>query len=218
MYSCPYDAIPREYRKIAEGLFPPEGFLEGQGPTAEAAIAFAEILGIGSDYKKLLTSSKSGGDSQRGYVPESDTSKEQPNHDRPAAGLVDLHVFLGHFQNNLDLLIQKTWVEKADETRKDKLLDRIPAFISDIERGEYQKALGDFGTILEELAYLFFGVQSHKDDFIEYVLRIDTQMGLFWWYGGLIGSLQKIKSDSKLAENVCFKAVLLIGLCYLTNF
>jgi hypothetical protein len=151
----------------------------------EQALAFAEILGIGLDYKRLLAIQKS---------------------DR------DMGVFLGHFQNNLDLLIQKTWVEKADEARKEKLLDRIPGFIADIIAGNYQKALVEFGGILEELAYLFFGVQSHKDDFIEYALRIDLQMGLFWWYGGQLSCL------AKLPDNEGFSAVLLIGLCYLTNF
>jgi hypothetical protein len=123
-----------------------------------------------------------------------------------------MKVFLGHFRNNLDLLIQKTWVEKADEVRKEKLQDRIPEFIADIIQGNYRKALTEFGIILEELAYLFFGAQSHKEDFTEYTLRIDLQMGLFWWYGGQLGCL------AKLADDECFNAVLLIGLCYLTNF
>ncbi|MDR2110404.1 MAG: hypothetical protein LBP32_03765 [Spirochaetaceae bacterium] len=155
------------------------------GPTIEAAVDFAEILGIGADYKRILAADISGRDMEN---------------------------FLGHFQNNLDLLIQKTWVEKADELRKEKLLDRIPGFIAGIEQGEYEKALAEFGAILEELAYLFFGAQSCKEDFTEYTFRIDTQMGLFWWYGGQIGRL--VKS----AGNESLRAVLLIGICYLTNF
>jgi hypothetical protein len=178
-------AIPEEYRKVAEELFPPEGFSKGRGPRLENALAFADILGIGSDYRTLL-----------------DTQKSE----------ADLRAFLGHFQNNLDLLIQKTWVEKADEARKEKLQDRVPGFIADVERGDYQRALKEFGAILEELAYLFFGVQSHKEDFTEYTMRIDMQMGLFWWYGGQLNCL------AKLADTENFKAVLLLGLCYLTNF
>jgi hypothetical protein len=187
MINCPLcvnNVIPKEYRKIAEKLFPPEGYAAGKGPAVDAAIAFSEILGIGNDYKKLLAIPKSG---------------------------KELHSFLGHFQNNLDLLIQKTWVEKADEARKEKLQDRVPGFIADIEREDYQKALGEFGGILEELAYLFFGAQSHKDDFTEYTLRIDTQMGLFWWYGGQIGKLQS-------SDNSSLRAVLFLGICYLTDF
>jgi hypothetical protein len=198
MYNCPpsvNNAISAEYRKVAEGLFPPEGFSPGKGPTVEAAIAFAEILGIGADYKKLLATRKS---------------------DK------DFRVFLGHFQNNLDLLIQKTWVEKADEVRKEKLQDRVPGFVDAIEREDYSAALTEFSSVLDELAYLFFGAQSSKDDFTEYTLRIDTQMGLFWWYGGQIGCLHSQKTGKCLGiadvDKEVFRAILMIGLCYLTNF
>jgi hypothetical protein len=203
MFNCSpsvNNAIPQEYRKIAADLFPPEGCLPGKGPTIEAAIAFAELLGIGNDYKNLLSSSRTG---------------------------TDIPICLGHFQNNLVLLIQKTWVEKADEARKEKLLDRLPDFIAHIERGDYQKALAEFGGILEELAWLFFGVQSRKEDFIEYALRIDTQMGLFWWYGGQIGSFKPgggtVDSNGRGPQPgseaaSLLKALLLIGICYLTNF
>jgi hypothetical protein len=184
------DALPPEYREIAENLFPPGGYPPERGLSVDAAIAFSEILGIGSDYRHLLAKKNDGGG--------------------------DLGLFWEHFQNNLDLLIQKTWVEKADEIRKEKLLNRIPRFIADVEQENYPKALGEFGVILEELAYLFFGVQSRKDDFTEYVLRIDTQMGLFWWYGGQLGNF--LSSLPSGADNDSLLAILLIGICYLTNF
>jgi hypothetical protein len=198
MYSCPLcvnDAIPEEYRSAAEGLFPPGGFPAGKGPTVEAAVAFADILGIGADYKKLLADRKSGR---------------------------DLRTFLGHFQNNLDLLIQKTWVEKADEARKEKLQDRVPGLVDAIEREDYFTALKEFSGILDELAYLFFGVQSSRDDFTEYTLRIDTQMGLFWWYGGQIGCLPSRENargpGASAVDKDVLRALLMIGICYLTNF
>ena len=158
MFTCPPSAskaLPKEYRAIAEELFPPGGFSEERGPSVKAAAAFADILGIYEDYKQIQNAHESGKTVEK---------------------------FLDHFQNNLDLLIQKTWVEKADEERKEKLLDDIPPLIAFIEKEEYSQALESFGAILEELAYLFFGAQSQKDDFAEYALRIDTQMGLFWWY------------------------------------
>jgi hypothetical protein len=198
MYRCPpgvNNAIPKEYRNAVEGLFPPGGALSEKGPTVEAAVAFADILGIGADYQKLLADRKSG---------------------------KDLRVFLGHFQNNLDLLIQKTWVEKSDEARKEKLQDRVPGLINAIEQEDYFTALREFSGILDELAYLFFGAQSSKNDFTEYTLRIDTQMGLFWWYGGQIGCL-RLEEDGKRSgasgvdKNV-LRALLMIGICYLTNF
>jgi hypothetical protein len=204
MYSCfshAYESIPQEYRRIAEELFPSGANPEIQGPTVKAAENFAEILGIGADYKRLLGTQRSGRDMEQ---------------------------FLEHFQNNLDLLIQKTWVEKSDEARKEKLQDRIPGFIAEIEQGDYRKALKEFSVILEELAHLLFGAQSYKDDFAEYAFRIDTQLGLFWWYGGQIGRLKPACNGnasgtvngpvSKAPCNESLWAVLLLGICYLTDF
>jgi hypothetical protein len=184
-----YSHIPAEYRETAEALFPIEGF----SPDTTAAAGFAEALGIGVEYQRLL-----------GIKPNTE----------------QMRVFLGHFQNNLDLLIQKTWVEKADKDRKEKLQDEVLPLITLIIQGNYQQAIKDLGSILEELAYLFFGTQSAKDDFTEYTFRIDIQMGLFWWYGSRLGSLKKTDAHDIHIDtnNESLWAVLLLGLCYLTNF
>ncbi|MCL1812716.1 MAG: hypothetical protein FWG29_04260 [Treponema sp.] len=194
MLSCStgdYKALPKEYRKAAEALFPP---VQNAGPennpnlpSQPAILGFADKLGVGTDYRKLDTGWKN---------------------------TEELESFLLSFRNNLDLLIQKTWVEKADEDRKEKLLDRVPGFIDIIKKGDFTKALGEFGTILEELAWLLFGSQSHKEDFFDYAFRIDHQLGLFWWYGGQLGHLLSLGTgDEKI-----LKAILLLGLCYLTDF
>ena len=187
---CSSNALPEEYRLTAEALFPPGGFAGGNGPSLETAGAFADILGIGEEYRRLWDVQKSGQGIER---------------------------LLNNFQNNLDLLIQKTWVEKSDELRKERLQDRVPPFIALIEKADYAEALKEFGAILEELAYLFFGVQSQKDDFAEYALRIDTQMGLFWWYGGQINSARGSLWGRNVNKNV-LQGLLLLGICYLTNF
>ena len=184
---CKNLAIFGEYRAIAEALFPQGESLEPGLPTAAG---FAEALGIGAEYQRLLNVAK----------------------DR-----VKMQEFLGHFQNNLDLLIQKTWVEKADEERKERLQDDVPPFMSYIMQENFPQALEAFGAILEELAYLFFGSQSSKDDFTEYTVRIDIQMGLFWWYGSQLGKL-KTTGEGAAANDEFLWAVLLIGICYLTNF
>jgi hypothetical protein len=195
-----YEAMPQEYRKIAEDLFPQLPEPAAEGPTVKAAENFAEILGIGADYKRLLDTKLPGKDLER---------------------------FLGHFQNNLDLLIQKTWVDKADEARKEKLQDRIPGFIAEIEKEDYRKALKEFSVILGELLNLFFGPQSNMDDFGEYAFRIDVQVGLLWWYGRQIGRFKPLSNGSqgngsaRAANDPCKEglwAVLLLGICYLTNF
>jgi hypothetical protein len=182
--------LPGEYRKIAERLFPRDGFLRDQKPEIKSAVEFAKVLGIGVEYQRLLALDKNSG---------------------------DLQIFLEHFQNNLDLLIQKTWVEKSDETRKEKLQDKIPPLMVSVEQGDFSKAVEDFGAILDELAYLFFGVQSGADDFAEYTFRIDAQMGLFWWYGGKLSS-NELKDKNGSPDDKVLWAVLLLGLCYLTNF
>ena len=177
-------AIPDEFRKTAEALFPSGGLPAEKGP----ASAFAKALGTGAEYQHLL-----------GVGKNADEIRE----------------FLVHFQNNLDLLIRKTWVEKADESRKEKLLDDIMPFMDSILQGNFQKAAAEFGSILEELAYLLFGPQSAEDDFTEYTFRIDTQMGLFWWYCSQLAGLE---ISGTVSDDEILWAVLLLGICYLTNF
>ncbi|MCL2764250.1 MAG: hypothetical protein FWD40_03080 [Treponema sp.] len=183
--------MPGDYRKASERLFPKDGFLKSQKPDLKAAGEFAKALGIGIEYQRLLALDKN--------------SKE-------------LRTFLDQFQTNLDLLIKKTWVEKSDENHKGKLQDDIPSFMTTIEQADYFKAIEGFSVILDGLAYLFFGTQSEKEDFTEYTFRIDAQMGLFWWYGGRLPLLKNI-SDKKIDQNdKILWAILLLGLCYLTNF
>jgi hypothetical protein len=183
--------MPSEYRKISERLFPAGGFPPKKGPDPKTIAGFAESLGIGVDYQRLLAL------------------------DRNSA---NMQTFLEHFQNNLDLLIQKTWVEKADERRKAKLQDDVPSLMTTIEQGDFPKAIEEFGSILEELAYLFFGIQSEKEDFTAYTFRIDAQMGLFWWYGGRLTSIKELKDKNGSQNDKILWAVLLLGICYLTNF
>ena len=190
MKHCPPDintAVPAEFRKITGSLFPSGNLPADKKDGLAATEGFAQALGIGTEYKRLL------------------------NLKRESAEMLE---FLGHFQHNLDLLIQKTWVEKADEARKEKLQDEIPPLMALIEQDNFQQAIEDFGKILDELAYLFFGSQSTKDDFSEYTFRIDIQMGLFWWYGSRLGIIKKCG----VCDNKFLRAVLLLGLCYLTNF
>jgi len=183
--------LPSEYRKAAENLFPKSGFLKAHKPEIKAASEFAKALGIGVEYQRLLALDR--------------------NSD-------ELRTSLVHFQNNLDLLIQKTWVEKSEERRKEKLQNEIPSFMTTIEKGDFSAAIEEFNLILEELSYLFFGSQSEKDDFTEYTFRIDAQMGLFWWYGGRLFSLKDSGGRKGLLDEKVLWAVLLLGICYLTNF
>ena len=186
--ACANEAIPDEYRNIAVSLFPGNGFPAGRGPAIEQILGFAEALG--ADSSRFLSVLKS--------VPDMDS-------------------FLHSFQNNLELLIQKTWVEKAEENRKENLLDRLPVFISGIEQEKYPGVVEEFGAILDELAWLLFGEQSRKDDFTEYTMRIDMQMGLFWWYGNQLCSPNALEWIKRTDKEI-LKAILFLGICFLTNF
>lgn len=179
------DVIPAEYRELTERLFPAADTGARGTDGFQAEQQFARILGIEGDFSQAL----------------SDTQ-----------GNVVLKRLLIHFRNNVELLIHKTWVEKADEAHKEKLLSRIPHFVDAMESGIYEKALPEFINILQELAYLLFGAQSHKGDFIEYTFRIDSQIGLFWWYSGKLSLLQDLK------DNQIIKVYLLIGICFLAAF
>ena len=183
-------AIPKEYRNIAMGLFPEQGYSKGTEPTINQILSFGRILGLGKDNKRFLS------------ILESSSELEK---------------LLHSFQNNLDLLIQKTWVDKTEESRKENLLDRLPAFISMIAKEKYSEALEEFGIILDELSWLFFGSQSQKDDFTEYTFRIDNEIGLFWWYGNQLCSDQAKEWIKRMNDNI-LKAILLLGIFYLTNF
>jgi len=196
--------LPGEYRRAAERLFPRNGVSKGYKTDMKAVAEFAKALGIGAEYQRLLAMDKNS---------------------------TELRTYLEHFQNNLDLLIQKTWVEKSDERRKGRLQDEVPLFMTTIENGIFTGAIEKFGAILKELAYLFFGIQSEKEDFSEYTFRIDAQMGLFWWYGGKLASLIELSEGNSRDTGKLFGqkqnprsdekflwAVLLLGICYLTNF
>jgi hypothetical protein len=178
------EVIPAEYRVIAGELFSDAGL----AAYPKGIERFAEVLGVVAEFRESFDPGKA--------------TLGTPVSDRR---------LLGHFRNNVELLIQKTWVEKADEAHKEKLLDRIPVFVLDMERSDYPRALRTFIHILDELAYLLFGAQSRKGDFIEYAFRIDAHLGLFWWYAGNLSSMLGETDERRI------RAVLVIGVCYLSS-
>lgn len=180
------EVIPAEYRTIAGELFSDVGVAAQTYPRDMER--FAEFLGVVAEFRESFD--------------PANTATGNPASDRR---------LLGHFRNNVELLIQKTWVEKGDEAHKEKLLDRIPVFVMDMERSDYGRALRTFIHILDELAYLLFGAQSRKGDFIEYAFRIDAHLGLFWWYAENLSSMLAETDEKRI------RAVLVIGVCYLSS-
>jgi hypothetical protein len=189
--------VPVEYHKAIDSLFSESVLTSGKPPVSKAIDAFASSLGIAANYTRLKRS-----------IVKKAKKNQHPENDAYGGGL---RVFLMRFQENFDLLIAKTWVEKDDEERKDRLQWRIPDFVNQIERGEYAGALIEFSGIIRELAYLLFGEQSKKDDFLDYTFRIDSAMGLFFWYGLHLDVFFGQKDE--IARDILF-----LGMCYLVDF
>ena len=118
---------------------------------------------------------------------------------------------ISSFKKNLTLLIQKTWVEKDDETVKEQVLYNLEQFCVYVEDGKYAEEYSRFSHILTDVVYLMFGPTSKEPVFEEYSLRIDPEFGVFWWY---ISNLPEVADFS----NEKSRALLLLGMYFLANY
>ncbi len=118
---------------------------------------------------------------------------------------------INSFHNNLLLLIQKTWVEKSDEELKAQVLYQLEEFSSSINSKSYIESYNSFFTILDNVVYLMFGVQSKSKDFDEYALRIDPEFGIFWWY------ITELPHNSDWSQEKV-RLALLLGMYFLANY
>lgn len=118
---------------------------------------------------------------------------------------------ISSFHNNLVLLIQKTWVEKSDETLKAQVLYQLEEFCTQITEKSYTQAYQQFFSILNDVVYLMFGTQTKSVDFADYALRIDPEFGIFWWY------IQSLPKDAAWSQEKSRIAILL-GMYFLANY
>jgi hypothetical protein len=121
-----------------------------------------------------------------------------------------LHVF----RENVELLVHKTWVEKAEEKPKDRLLEDLGTFEREFRDGAVSIAFKRFVALANSLASLLFGHQSKAEDFIAYCFRIDPKFGLFFWY---IGELEKQAREGSYPDDL-FTVEILIGVYVLSSF
>ncbi len=89
---------------------------------------------------------------------------------------------IASFNNNLMLLIQKTWVEKSDVDLKAQVLYHLEQFIQSMKEKDYDASYPLFFSIVDDVVYLMFGAQTKTKEFDDYALRIDPEFGIFWWY------------------------------------
>lgn len=113
------------------------------------------------------------------------------------------------FKNNLQLLIQKTWVEKSDIALKEQILYRLQNF--GLEEVDWCKNYASFLEIINNAVYLMFGQQTKSEDFCEYSLRIDPGFGIFWWF------IQSLPPKTEWPLDKCRNSVLL-GMYFLANY
>lgn len=118
---------------------------------------------------------------------------------------------LMHFHNNLKLLVQKTWVEKSDETIKEQLLVKLDSICEGLTQKEYSQVYIPVLQTLNEAVLLMFGSAAKSDDFAEYALRIDPGFGTFWWF---LHSLPKEQTWS--TEKI--RVALVLGMYFLANY
>ena len=118
---------------------------------------------------------------------------------------------ISSFKKNLTLLIQKTWVEKDDETVKEQVLYNLEQFCAYLEAGKYADEYNRFGHILSDVVYLMFGPTSKEPVFEEYSLRIDPEFGVFWWY------VQNLPEKADFSDQKS-RALLRLGMYFLANY
>lgn len=115
------------------------------------------------------------------------------------------------FHKNLQLLVQKTWVEQSDADLKEQVLFRLNELCKDMSEKLYSKSYLPFFSMLSDAVYLMFGVQTQSAEFGEYAVRIDPEFGIFWWY------ISKLPKENGWTEEKC-RLALLLGMYFLANY
>jgi hypothetical protein len=160
----------------------------------ENAIAFADVLGNPGEFAQYLQ----GASGER---------------------LARIDHLLRTFRENVELLVHKTWVEKTDEKRKERLLEELSAFDREFRDGAVLPAFRRFVSLSRSVAHLLFGTQSRADDFLLYCFRIDPKLGLFFWYIGELESRSRDESsDVSCPSEELLTVETLIGIYVLSSF
>lgn len=151
------------------------------------ALKIGDTFGAGKDFKKLLSDD----------INERNVAETK---------------LVNSFHNNLKLLVQKTWVEKSDETVKDKLLNRLDTLCNKIELKKYSETYTETLSVLIESVTLMFGAtDTSEEDFSEYALRIDPLFGTFWCF------IQCLPKEAHWdAEKI--RLSLILGMSFMANY
>ncbi len=154
------------------------------GAQKKAAAEIAQFFGASANIKNALE--------------ESDTTEQEQK-------------LISSFHNNLNLLVQKTWVEKDDITLKEQITYRLDTLCKNLTPESYNTSYAEIVPMLKDAVYLMFGAQAQKEDFTEYAFRIDPGFGVFWWYITCL-------PEEAPATSMEAKIKLLPGFVFMSNF
>lgn len=150
--------------------------------TTEAAVALSGLFGSPDKFKRVI---------------EEGSSEEAR--------------FIESFRNNMELLVQKTWVEKPDVEIRARVLFKINEFKEQMTERKYDSCYKTFHSIANDIVYLMFGDETEEDDFAEYAYRLDPEFGSFWWY---VTSLPQAAPSSEHKSRI----LTLLGMYFLANY
>jgi hypothetical protein len=136
---------------------------------------------------------------------------------KAAERLTRMDRLLRVFRENVELLIHKTWVEKAEEKPKERLLEELAAFERDFRGGVVGPAFRRFVALSHAIASLLFGAQSRAPDFLVYCFRIDPKLGLFFWFMSELEKQVRAQREDDPSEDLMTTEVL-IGVYVLSSF
>lgn len=141
----------------AREIYPQLISTENQLLRKQYACAFANILGSPGEFQKYVHGNAGDIQDRRQHL-------------------------LKFFRDNVQLLLTKTWVEDHDSSKKDDAVGELQSLSDEIARNEYDRALVHLVNICDMIARLMFGEDPANHDFMDYVLRIDPKLGVFYWY------------------------------------
>lgn len=183
------EKLVTEAEKLAFDAF--EGLVAAKNAEALAAsaTAFADVLGAPGEFAQYAQG-------------------------RMADRLARIDHLLKVFLENSKLLVHKTWVEKSDEKRKERLIEEILAFEREFREGAVKASFRRFVLLCHSIAHLLFGAQSRADDFLSWAFRIDPKLGLFFWF---VEELEEqVRADRGSEELLTMETV--IGMYVLSCF
>ncbi|HOT59633.1 MAG TPA: hypothetical protein P5519_01960 [Spirochaetia bacterium] len=93
---------------------------------------------------------------------------------------------LSIFLHNIDLLLHRTWVNEVDESKKAEALEELSIFSAEMAQGDPAKALAHLITISDLLIHLLFGNAFEAVNYKEFLIRIDPQFALLYYFLELI--------------------------------